>query len=383
MVYFPSLGGVKVIPGSNFALVYGSKAWMMSMINYQVLGELNVPNASDVFISPDSQKAYLVAQNSANQVLITKLNLDGTMTTIEDQEVGGGCRCYYQYTNGDIDITTTSALSPDGTMLLIGNNDPTLGYVVNIYDTESLGLLASVPVPTNCIYGYAFTDDSKRVIAMGLVNQAPIIYLDGESSYLENLFTISNGSFSADYNPVDGLFYVLDRNNYIYKVDPLTGEIRGTLDTYDEHNYRIEIDNRGIPLVLTLNSMFYDGVTYPMPGPATELFYDSDNDLFVTPVRGPDWICVFNPLYTGIQQFKSGQYNEVTVFPNPATDKIVITSPEKITGIKICSMTGTEVFSGNFNEQNIELPAGRLAPGIYLVEITTRSGKFLKKVVVR
>jgi len=288
------------------------------------------------------------------------------------------------YFSGDeVELYTTPALSPDGQMLLIGNQNPTFGSVVNIYSTETLDLLASVTAPEYCIYGFSFTDDSRRAIALSRTNQVPVIYLDGENSYIENLITINDYSYSADYNPLDGLFYVLDVFNYIYKVDPVTRGIMDTMNTNTEVNRRIAIDKRGIPLVLTQTSMVYDREIYPMPGGSVELYYDFDNDLFVSTLSGPDRICTFKPLHTGIQQFRPGRKSKVSVFPNPAADKILITSPETILEVRINTLSGSMVFSGVFSNSKIEIAAGQFSPGVYLVNITTESGIFTRKMVLQ
>ncbi len=382
LISFPGIWGVHVIPKSDLALVNGSKIWLMSTSSYEVLDELYLDKVKDVLISPDGRKAYLIFYMPNSNIAIYKINIDGSAIEMEDQAIVGGCLCS-AIVEGEVELYTTPALSPDGQMLLIGYNDPTLGHVVNIYSTETLDLLASVGTPEYCIYGFSFTDDSRRAIAVGLYNQVPIIYLDGVNSHIENLVTINYRSYSADYNPIDGLFYVLDVIDYIYKVDPVTGEIMETMNTNTVENWRIAIDKRGIPLILTQTSMVYDRDIYPMPGGSVELYYDFDNDLFVSTLSGPDLICIFNPLSTGIQQFKPGGEGKVSVFPNPAADKILITSPETILKVRISTLSGSVVYSGVFSNNKIEIGAGRFSPGVYLVNITTGSGNYTRKMVVQ
>jgi hypothetical protein len=134
--------------------------------------------------------------------------------------------------------------------------------------------------------------------------------------------------------------------------------------------------------VLTSTSIIYDGEVYPVPGPSSYLTYYPDNDLFLCPIPGPDVICVFDPKMVGIQQFRPGKVNDISVFPNPATDQIIIKSSKEITRVKVCNITGTEVYSGNFNETPVEIPTSGLAPGVYLVEVVTKSGRYTRKVVV-
>jgi hypothetical protein len=258
-----------------------------------------------------------------------------------------------------------------------------MGPTLEVIDAISLQLFTTLPVPEECIYSYAFTDDSKRAIALGLSRQVPIIYLDGANSSIENLFDINGTqSFSGSYNPEDGLFYVLEKINFIDKVDPLTGTIVESLNTFADNAYRIAIDKRGIPMVLTTTSMIYNGESYTMPGVSTMLSYDEKHDLFISAVPGPDVICIFDPLQVGIKQIKPGKTNGLSIFPNPAADQVVIQSKDEILHVRISDMKGKEVFSGDFNDRNIRLSTEGLKPGMYIVDVRTSKGNKVGKMVV-
>jgi hypothetical protein len=376
-----------MVPKTNYALVYGmhtGNTKIISVENYKVIAELPVPDVRDAYVSSDGQYAYLVVYQGGSEVVIFKIVINGAASYVEAFNMVGGCLCEYWNIPQDITIYTNGALSPDNSMLLIGSDDPVLGSVVNIIDTETLQVLKAVRVFDPCIFGFAFTDDSKRAIAL-MENYpiVPIIYLDGENSYVENDIIINGGSFSGSYNPFDGYFYVLEKVNRVDKVDPLTGEIIGYIDTYYDMGLRISIDNKGMPMVLTNNSLIYDRDVYPMPGVSTELVYDSQTDLFISPVPGPDVICVFDPKMVGIQQFKPGNDNVISVFPNPATDQVIIRSSEEITRVKVCNIAGAEVYSADFNDRNIEIPTGMLDPGVYVIDVVTKSGSCKRKMVVR
>ncbi|MBU2651075.1 MAG: hypothetical protein KKA81_09085 [Bacteroidetes bacterium] len=284
----------------------------------------------DAFITSVGQTGYLINYMGSN-AYITKMLIDGVSSAIQDQ---ASVNCSFTSAGGTVVQHSTSALSPDDQYLLFGYEDPILGSVLNIVDAQTMELLTSVPVPESEIYGYAFTGDSKRVITLGQNLQVPIIFLDGENSYMEHKFDIYPGSYSGSYNPIDGLFYVLGDHYYMYKVDPFTGEILETIDMDipGSTNYRVAIDQQGVPLVLTSSSMEYDGISYPMPGISSELIYNQDYDLFISPVPGPDVICVFNPLQVGIQTYYPGKESDVFVFPNPAKDMVSIRSAGKIKG---------------------------------------------------
>ena len=381
IINLDEMSGVKIIPGSDLAIVYGgsaSKTWILSIDNESLVSTLNIGQIREVYITSDGLIAYLISITNSS-VTIIKININGGYPTIINQKTIGGNNCSYDIGNNY--VHTTNALSPDETLLLFGYNDPQAGPVINIVDAVTLDLLTQVPVPDECIYGFAFTDDSRRVIATGLYNLIPIIYLDRENSYVENTVSINAWSFSADFNSVDSMFYVLEQNNYLHIVDPLTGVIRQTFNTIDEYNVKVAINQQGLPFVMTSTSIIYEDEVYPLPGPSSFLNYIPDNDLFIIPVPGPDVICVFDPKMVGIQQFKPGKDNDISIFPNPATEQIFVKSSSEITRVKVCNLAGTEVYSGDFKERNIEIPTGNLAPGVYVIEVTTKAGSYSRKMV--
>jgi hypothetical protein len=46
-------------------------------------------------------------------------------------------------------------------------------------------------------------------------------------------------------------------------------------------------------------------------------------------------------------------------------------------------MTGTEVFSGEYKERNVEIQTGDLAPGVYVIDVVTKVGNYSWKMVVK
>jgi hypothetical protein len=377
------------VPGSNLVLVYGEPApttKIISLDNFEVIAEIATGYINEAFVSSNGQTGYLMDYTNDNTAQVTKISIDGAASTILDQTIVGHTFSSYHVVFGEFDQWTTSAISPNDSLLLFGYDDPVNGAVLNIIDAGTLDLLASPRIPESRIYGFAFTDDSKRVITLAYPgNQVPIVYLDGENSFVENTFSVYQSSYSGCYNPVDRFFYVLDLENYIHKVDPFTGDIAGSiiLDTDDEWNWRIAIDQQGKPLVMNSVSMIYDGVTYPMPGISNELIYNSEHNLFLSAVPGPDVICVFDPLQVGIQQLKPGKTSSISIFPNPAADQIIIQAKDEILHVKISDMNGNEVFSGDFDDRNIKLSTVGLKPGMYIVDVRTNKGNYAGKVVVR
>jgi hypothetical protein len=79
----------------------------------------------------------------------------------------------------------------------------------------------------------------------------------------------------------------------------------------------------------------------------------------------------FTPVTTSIAENKR---MPVSVFPNPVFDELKINNPYKgISTIKIQSAVGTEVFSGEIDNESSNIDVSALSEGIYFLEII--SGK--------
>jgi len=74
--------------------------------------------------------------------------------------------------------------------------------------------------------------------------------------------------------------------------------------------------------------------------------------------------------------------NEITLFPNPARNRISITTPDEVTidDAIIYSQTGQKVFQGK--PINRALDNSKLPPGMYLVEMVTGQWKVRMKLIV-
>src|SRR5690554_958164 len=89
------------------------------------------------------------------------------------------------------------------------------------------------------------------------------------------------------------------------------------------------------------------------------------------------------PSYLGVDDFISSKFN---VFPNPATNWVVITNSENI-GIEEIMVydTSGKIVKEHYceNESAVSLNIGSLATGTYLLHIKTKEGTAVKKIVKR
>jgi Secretion system C-terminal sorting domain len=70
----------------------------------------------------------------------------------------------------------------------------------------------------------------------------------------------------------------------------------------------------------------------------------------------------------------------VRLSPNPASDLITITAPEKVSQLVITDIVGQTIFKGNYHTDKVQVDISRFAPGMYIAKINgLESVKFVKQ----
>ena len=73
---------------------------------------------------------------------------------------------------------------------------------------------------------------------------------------------------------------------------------------------------------------------------------------------------------------------EVSVYPNPATDFVQVTS-DQIERVEIYNMMGQMVFDNNYGDSHVVISTNGFAPGAYAVTVYTQDQKVTKQVIVK
>lgn len=72
--------------------------------------------------------------------------------------------------------------------------------------------------------------------------------------------------------------------------------------------------------------------------------------------------------------------DKISISPNPAKNKLLVTAQEKITNITFINVLGKTVCSNNYNQDTVEIDLTQLPAGIYLIKINgTEVRKFVKQ----
>ena len=75
--------------------------------------------------------------------------------------------------------------------------------------------------------------------------------------------------------------------------------------------------------------------------------------------------------------------SNIKVYPNPASDHLVVHSKMPMTSLRLIALTGNTVFEDHPVTKEYTLRPGKLPGGIYFLEITTSSGRALLKVMFK
>ncbi len=83
-----------------------------------------------------------------------------------------------------------------------------------------------------------------------------------------------------------------------------------------------------------------------------------------------DVITVFNDI-TGIETGKSVTFS---YYPNPVTEKLYLSSSERIRTIKVFTINGNLIESLTFNEESVSIDFNQFKSGIYFLEVNGAQG---------
>jgi hypothetical protein len=98
----------------------------------------------------------------------------------------------------------------------------------------------------------------------------------------------------------------------------------------------------------------------------------------------PDNCEVVIPVTLNITSVSVNEHNqvEVSVYPNPATDYLQVNS-EIIERVEIHNMMGQKVFDSFYSDSHVVIPTDGMAPGTYVVTVTSNGAQITKQVVIK
>ena len=83
------------------------------------------------------------------------------------------------------------------------------------------------------------------------------------------------------------------------------------------------------------------------------------------------------------RQFENNEFeNEVSVYPNPAKERLYINTSLPIKELTICNLLGQEIQKYNMTEKTSSIDISGLKEGVYFVKLSTEKGVYATKIIV-
>lgn len=388
LIFYKGISGLKIIPDKNQAIIYSDyndTIRILDLETHRYIASIDVGEVDVLIVSNNGQYAYILDYYTYGGIegKLTKVRLDGPGSIIEEQIFINAQRANFWYVTPGIYFFGAADITPDGQYLFYFEANEYDDHFIGMVDLEEMEIVASFPSDAIGIQGFAFSDDSKWGIPLCWDYTLPIVYIDGEDSFVSNYFPVGYFCPSAAYNPIDGLFYVLQNLYQYHTVNPETGEIVETFNTDELYMFNIKIDNGGSPAILTTTKLIYKDEYYPMIGRSREMNYYKDQDIFVIPVLGPDKIATFGDLSVDIPESPPYVRQEAfDIIPNPANERIQIKADFLIDWIEITDITGKVQIRKTINSYNPTVNISILKSGMYLVRLISATNATSQKMYV-
>jgi hypothetical protein len=368
---------IQTIPGSDIIVLSGYDAhavWFVNSKTHAIEATIYKNQVTHCLVSADGLYAYIltIPQFTQNGTLY-KVQLTGSIEIMDQFQVNVSL-CSIMIMGDNPLISTELSISPDGKVMLLPDDDVTEGPIIRVIDLELMNEMTRVQVQDVCVYDYAFSEDSRYALICSSGSDLPLIYLDGNASYLKKYIKIDGLTYSVAYNNVNDQFYILENSERITKVNPVSGSTTGSIPTNSETCYQIGIDNNGISLVRQGSNLLYQGQSYDLPGVSNAFQFDRNKNVFIFPTPGPDAISVFNELHVGTADDPKTE-PAFKIYPNPAADYIFISCHDSYlfqsVHVVLTDLTGRIVFEKEIadKEDHICVPVTELLPGAYLLRL--------------
>lgn len=138
-------------------------------------------------------------------------------------------------------------------------------------------------------------------------------------------------------------------------------------------------DEMSLPEIDNLSGAKPDGDDLAPESGVTSYSTNGDDPLIMDK---PDDENNFHPVKGELNQFIQVDLSTATVYPNPATDFILVTTEATVGYIRIMNLLGQEMFMVNIESNENYISIGDLNEGIYFVSIESGAQKVVKKIKV-
>lgn len=212
-------------------------------------------------------------------------------------------------------------------------------------------------------------NENKQVFVASYHNQQEFLLYDFSLTEGDSILAESNGEYdlyfnvtdvdTIDYNGVERRKITLQFYNYAWVtwIEGI-GNIEGLL--MDWRSYIMAMD--------------------PMPNVRLRCYEHNEECLYSDFSFDESIYDCYTPLYTGLEE--SQIQNNISLYPNPAKERLYINTSIPIKQMTICNLLGQEIQKYNNLETTSSINISVLNEGVYFVKLSTEKGVYATKIIV-
>ena len=211
-------------------------------------------------------------------------------------------------------------------------------------------------------------NENKQVFVASYHNQQEFLLYDFSLTEGDSILAESNGEYdlyfnvtdvdTIDYNGVERRKITLQFYNYAWVtwIEGI-GNIEGLL--MDWRSYTMAMD--------------------PMPNVRLRCYEHNEECLYSDFSFDESIYDCYTLLYAGLEnnEFES----EVSIYPNPAKERLYINTSIPIKELTICNLLGQEIQKYNMTEKTSSIDISGLKEGVYFVKLSTEKGVYATKII--
>ena len=212
-------------------------------------------------------------------------------------------------------------------------------------------------------------NENKQVFVASYHNQQEFLLYDFSLTEGDSILAESNGEYDLYFNVTD-----IDTIDY-------NGVERRKI-TLQFYNYAWVTWIEGIGNIegLLMDWRSYTMVMDPMPNVRLRCYEYNEECLYSDFSFNESIYDCYTPLYTGLENNEFE--NEVSVYPNPAKERLYINISLPIKELTICNLLGQEIQKYNNLETTSSINISGLNEGVYFVKIYTEKVVHTTKIIV-
>jgi len=318
---------------------------------------------------------FLIAFQSTNAQVLWSDDFDGyavgTLNTNLNGQTPGQGGWYVESLNLDSNAVVTPEAGK-GNVLVLKRTDQNSGYSQIILQQLS-GMLDNLW--KNRTVGNNILKYEYEIYGSGSFNEGP------KGGILHQNVVLIDLKYSSFHNHLKGIYFKSIGNSEVnlkkYNATTFPSDAWIKVEMFIDYN------TKNVFFYLpTLNLQGYGTFSHNLGPESISFSIYALNSLSIVKIDNMKISAIPTlPSYLSVDEFFTSKFN---VFPNPATDIVMITNNENIVveQIEIYDINGKNIKSQNYSNQNeIQFNISDLALGTYMIHIKTNHGTAVKKVV--